>query len=235
LVAFGGAGPLHACALGSALDAEAVIVPPTPGVFSAYGLLLADVRVDESRAARERSLDTSTLAEQFASLARAVEDRLAGRGFDREAVRIERALDLRYVGQSYELTIPVAGAPVDAAAVAGAVERFHRRHEHRYGHAMPDEPVEAVTLRCSGVVPTETPEPTVDDDQHSTVASDASEREVYFAGDGFVPSTIRRRDGLRPGDRLTGPAIVEESGSTTVIPPGHSAVVSSVGSIVIVP
>ncbi len=250
LVAFGGAGPLQAAAVAREVGTDVAVVPPSPGVFSARGLLLADVRVDESRSYRGE-LAPDPLEAAFADLEDRLHERLRDQGFesgDRDDTRtgegdpgtresddtrtdevaIERAADLRYRGQSYELTVEV-GDPLDGAALSAAVERFHAAHERRYGHAMADEPLEAVTLRATGRVPTPSlAERTAESDDRSLQGT----RTVRFA-DGERDAEIHRRSALSPGETVAGPAVLEETGSTTLVPPDATARVSDDGSVVI--
>ncbi len=229
LVAFGGAGPMQAPAIAGDVDVDATIVPRNPGVFSARGLLLADVRIDESRAYGADDPDPDALAEGFDDLAATLDSRFDEQGVDRGAVTVERRLDLRYEGQAYEITVDFPEGEVDGAALSTAIQRFHDAHERRYGHAMPDEPVEVVTLRASGLVPT----PAIED---ALAAADErvrrGSREVYFEG-GYRETDVYRRDALAPGRTLAGPAILGGEGSTAVVPPATTATVTDRGNVVV--
>ncbi|MFB6299816.1 MAG: hydantoinase/oxoprolinase family protein [Halobacteriales archaeon] len=230
LVAFGGAGPLQAPAVANQMDINTVLIPPNPGVFSARGLLLADVRIDESQAYRGDGLDVPTVCEQFETLLDRQHDRLEGMGFASDTVETERAADVRYVGQSYELTIPLPDGRIDDDTLDAVVERFHDQHEQRYGHAMADEPVELVTLRLTGRVPT----PPLDDEaEHSDEATDRGEREVYFETVGYETATVHWRPAVGIGEQVEGPAILEAAGSTALVPPDATATVAPDGSVVI--
>ncbi len=229
LVAFGGAGPLHAPAVARHVGMGTVILPREPGVLSARGLLLADVRMDESAAYRDDRVDVEALRGQFADLEDAVRVRLREGGFADEEVEVERSLDVRYRGQSYELQVPVEAAEIDEAAVAATRERFHDQHARLYGHAMPDEPVEVVTLRVAGSVPT----PPLADRAAPGEGAPDRERDVYFEASGFTPTPVLDRDGLAAGDVVDGPAIVEDAGSTALVPPGTTGRVAERGAIVL--
>jgi N-methylhydantoinase A len=148
-------------------------------------------------------------------------------GFDPDEVELDRAVDLRYVGQSYELSVPVS-APVDRESVAVAVDAFHDEHERLYGHAMRGDPVEAVTLRVTGRVPT----PSMDD-EYVPGGEDPhrGDREVYFDDEGYVDSSVFWRPALTVGESVEGPAILEGSGSTALVPPDATATVVDGGSI----
>jgi N-methylhydantoinase A len=226
LVAFGGAGPLQAPAIAADMDMDAIVIPRNPGVFSARGLLLADVRMDESQAYRAETLDATPLARQFDDLTAALLDRFADQSIDADAVRITRQVDLRYEGQSYEITVPI-DAPVDAASLDAAVEHFHEEHARLYGHARREEPVAAVTLRASGEVPT----PSLAD-RATAAETDPSKgtREVYFNGE-VHETAVYDRTALSPGRRVEGPAVLEEPGSTSLVPVGTTATVTDRGNV----
>jgi N-methylhydantoinase A len=230
LVAFGGAGPMQAPAVAERMDIDTVVLPRTPGTLSARGLLLADVRADESAAYRGGRLDAGAMGEQFAELETTVGERFAEMGFDRGEVTLERAADLRYVGQSYELTVPAGEEPFDGAALDRTIERFHGEHARLYGHAMREEPVEAVTLRVTGTVPTP---PMADRAGADEGDADRGERDVYFEGTGYTQSAVVFRPALGVGETVEGPAILEDTGSTAMLPPGTTGRVAEDGSFVI--
>jgi N-methylhydantoinase A len=229
IVAFGGAGPLQAPAVAETMDVGTVILPRTPGVLSARGLLMADVRADESRAYRGDRLDASAMARGYSELAATQRDRFAEMGFDGDEVELEYAADIRYVGQSYELTVPV-DAEVDDEALSRAIERFHRDHEQLYGHAMTDDPVEAVTLRVTGRVPTPA---MADQYEPEGVDPRREDREVYFEDVGAVDAGVHWRPALPVGETVAGPAILEGTGSTAIVPPDATARVVEDGSVLI--
>jgi N-methylhydantoinase A len=233
LLPFGGAGPLHACELADALGVRRILVPPFPGVLSAYGMLVADVVHDASQSillpASELIADASGLAEVYAKLAGQVEAVLAQDGIANP--HLQAALDLRYRGQSYELTVPVA-LPIDGASIAAAVENFHQAHAQRYGYAMNDEPVTAVTLRVAGHGPGARPtlprQPMGDEDPADAYLG---ERDVWFVVDGPTPTATYDRSKLRAGNRLIGPALVLQYDATVVITPGWHGRVDVFGNL----
>ena len=226
LVAFGGAGPLQAPAIAADMDMDATIIPQNPGVFSARGLLLADVRIDESQAYRAETLAATPLARQFDDLEATLLDRFADQAVDPDEVTRSRHVDMRYEGQSYEITVPV-DAPVDEASVETAVERFHEEHARLYGHARRGEPVAAVTLRASGEV--ETP-PLADRTDDSEADPSKGTREVYFDGE-IHETAVYDRTALSPGRTVEGPAVLEEPGSTSLVPVGTTATVTDSGNV----
>jgi N-methylhydantoinase A len=234
LVAFGGAGPLHAAGLARELEIPRVVVPRTAGVLSALGLLISDVLYDFSTS-KVRSwpeVDPETLAEPFAEFRSRGRDRLAAESQTGEDAVFERSADLRYAGQSFELTVPVPEGEIDEATLDAIVERFHDKHRKRYGHAYEDEPVELVTLRlrARGVVETPDlrPEPvdgSVDDAIRET-------RDVVY--DGRTHATrIYDRGSLPTGASFDGPAVVEGRESTVVVHPEQEASVDEYGTLLV--
>jgi N-methylhydantoinase A len=219
LMAFGGGGPLHACALATDLDLSQVVIPRSPGLFSALGLLAADVRVTAARSlvaplTPETAANASQVAAELVADARA---QLRAQDLADAAIHTIAEIDLRYAGQSFDLTVPLAG---DAAALA---EAFHARHERRYGYASRDERVELAAVRVtaigrSGSLPAAVPP------SGAAAAARTGERRVWDAG-AFALASVYDRDRLGSGATLAGPAIVEQYDTTTWIPRGWTATV----------
>lgn len=230
LVPFGGAGPLQAPSVAQNMDMESLLLPRTPGVLSARGLLLADVRMDESRAYTGSEIRVGNISEEFASLESELLSRFVKQGFEESEVEVDYQLDLRYSGQAYELTVPLPGDSYSQENLESGVDQFHELHRELYGYAMPEESVELVTLRMTGTVPTEriNPEVSIDDGDPIT-----SFRDVYFNGREFIETPIVNRSAVEIGETLEGPAIIEESGSTSIIPPETTATVSERGNLLI--
>ena len=236
LVAYGGAGPLHATAVADRLDVPTVVVPRAAGVLSALGLLVADVTADRSASMVRPfdSVDPDRLRETFADLEAEARDRLAGGDGAPEEVVIERSLDLRYEGQSFELQVSVPDpAETDPAAFRETVrERFHDRHRRRYGHADESEPLELVTvrLRARGVVEP----PTLSPGDRAATVDDAvrTSRSVVFDGTAHE-TTVYDRGRLPTQATVTGPAVVAGSESTLVVHPGQTARVDDRGNVVV--
>ncbi|WP_409348457.1 hydantoinase/oxoprolinase family protein [Natronorarus salvus] len=233
LVAFGGAGPLHATALARELDIPRVFVPRTAGVLSALGLLVTDILHDFSTSMVRRfdDVDPADIEAAFESFEGEGRDRLTGAVSEDQMV-LERSLDLRYVGQSFELTVPTPDGRMDAEALATIRERFHDAHEQRYGHSSKDEPVELVTvrLRARGVVDAPTLSPATTEGAPTDAIRE--ERTVVFGGDPHN-TRIYERSNLPAGGSFEGPAIVEGSESTVVIRPDQHVSVDEFGTIVV--
>lgn len=233
LLPFGGAGPLHGCELAEALKIQRILVPPFPGVLSAYGMLVADVVFDASQSvlqpAAETIQDTIHLDDLYTRLARQVQSVLAQEGV--AAPALEAALDLRYRGQSYELTVPLA-LPVTGESVAQAVDSFHRSHSRRYGYAMPDEPVTVVTLRVAGRGPGALPTlPRQPQGGESAEGARVGERAVWFATSGPTLTPVYARARLQAGNVFLGPALVLQYDATVVVTPGWGARVDHLGNL----
>jgi N-methylhydantoinase A len=229
LVAFGGAGPMHAPWLARELEICEVIIPWSPGTFSAWGMLQTDIRHDVVRSfyrpvAELRDEDVEqVLAELLAEAAAS----LADEGIGADDHYFARSADMRYVGQEYTVNVPVNGT-VDLGVVDTA---FHDSHRVRYGHSTPGAPVEFVNLRVAGfgsVAATATPfRP-----PGEAVEPVAHQRRAVFDGV-EEEAVVLHRDRLRPGDAHEGPVVVEEQSSTTVVPPGHTMGIDDLGNLLI--
>jgi N-methylhydantoinase A len=234
LVAFGGAGPLHATRLASALEIPRVVVPRTAGVLSALGLLISDTLYDysTSRVRRWADVDPADLRSTFGAFVEEGRERLTAEDLPADRRAFERSLDLRYEGQSFELSVSVPEGDIDAGTMETVAERFHDRHRRRYGHAYEDEPIELVTirLRARGVVAT--PDLRTGRTDGSLADAVKSTREVVFEGDGR-DTPVYDRAALPTGPEFEGPAIIEGAESTVVVRPGQAARVDDYGSIVV--
>jgi N-methylhydantoinase A len=233
LVAFGGAGPLHAASLAADLEVPTVLVPRTAGVLSALGLLITDLVHDFSTSMVRpvEAVSGEDLEPVFERFEAEASDRLADEGIGAERIEIERAVDLRYRGQSFEITTPLPSEPTEAT-LETAARRFHERHEERYGHASPQEPVELVTvrLRARGLVET----PTLAAAAGGGDPDDAirTDRTVVFDGEAHE-TPVYDRERLPLASTVGGPAIVEGTESTVVILPEQSATVDEYGTIAV--
>jgi len=230
LVAFGGAGGLHACDLAAALRMPRVVIPRLPGALSALGILHADVVKDFSRTVRlpvGSSKDLRRALEiEFAPLQRQAAREMAAEGFSARRMRTEHFLDLRYVGQAFELSVPAAG---DFCAA------FHRAHERRYGYAEPGRSVEIVNvrLRCTGATP-KPKLPRARAGRRDASGARIGERRAFFGGRA-VRTPIYRRERLQAGNKFRGPAIVAEYSATTLVPPGWRLRVDGFRNLILEP
>lgn len=237
LIAFGGAGPLHACAIARTLHIPTVVVPTFPGHFSALGMLLADVRHDFVRTVYRR-LDEADPAELRAVVEQMQEEataRMQAEGVDPGAVEHELSLDLRYVGQEFTLRTPVGLDELREGGLDAVRARFDDLHHTRYGHQAVAEPVEVINARVIGVARRH--QPTVGNAENPAGdRSSGGHRDVAFSeGERTVlrRCAVVSREALRDGDEVVGPAIVEEYASTLVLDEGDKARVGSGGEIVV--
>ncbi|HTU08783.1 MAG TPA: hydantoinase/oxoprolinase family protein, partial [Trebonia sp.] len=221
LVAFGGAGPLHAVAIARDLDIPTVIIPPLPGHYSAFGMLVSDVRHDYVRTCYGRLAEVApaTLAAMIAEMSGEGRALLEEEGLLDAAISVEPFFDLRYAGQEFTLRVPVSAGEISPGGLRAVRTRFDDMHEARYGHVAKDEAVEVVNVRLVATGRRDTP-----DLDAAPVAGSrpgpVGVRPVGFAGPGgcvLRDATIWRREQLAPGTRITGPAIVEEYASTVVV------------------
>jgi N-methylhydantoinase A len=234
LVAFGGAGPLHACELAAEMGIPRVLIPPSPGVLSALGMLAA-------RPARDYSLTVMRqlrpavgegagwLAERYAILAAQAQADMAAEGYSPEMIRLDRRLDMRYEGQSHELTVAVEPGASEAATAAA----FHRAHAGRYGFSWPEKAVQIVSVRLTAEVQQAAlalPQPAQggEDSRPALIG-----RKPVWFGAQAVMSDLYHRARLLGGNRFKGPAVVFQYDTTTVVPPAWEVVVDDYGNLVV--
>ena len=230
LIAFGGAGPVHAAALADELAIPEVIVPPAPGAFSALGLVATDLKRDYSRTlyADLGGIDPARVAGVIAAMEAEGSAMLEAARVPAERRGLLRLADVRYRRQAYELTLPLADGAVTRESLDALATAFHAKHEQTYGHANRAEAVQLVNLRLTalGRLPGLTLAQRAD-----AAAQRVRQRDIWFASTGFVACDVHWRDGLLPGTMIAGPAIVEAMDSTTVLPPGWQASIDPLGYI----
>ena len=239
LVAFGGAGPMHANRLAAELGIPAVVVPQSPGVASALGMLVTDLRHDY-RLTRMQPLEQADLEDLnavFNDFRRCAQKALGEEGFMKEAILLRPYTDLRYFGQSWKLPIELPDEELSEAHLKAVRADFDARHEQLYGYKVPEEPVEIVNLGLSaiGIIP----KPRlieVSVGGSSPEAAYTGSRPVYFADLGeFVECPVYRRYQLAQGNLIRGPAVIEEMDSNSIIHSGYSAEVVRHGTLIIRP
>ncbi len=233
LVAYGGAGPLHACELARELQIGQVLVPQYPGAFSAFGALLADTRFDYTRTSwmRMRFLDLERANDLFAGLERRAAEDFRREGFD-EAPRLLRSIDMRYVGQNWELTVSMPGGTLTAEDFQRAATLFEGEHERFYGYSIPGEELEMLTFNVAAVgtrraveLPRIAAGPRPDPIDRRGV--------VFRAEDGPVETAVYRRESFPAGTEIEGPAIVGQVDATTLVPRGATARVDEYANLLI--
>jgi N-methylhydantoinase A len=230
LIAFGGAGPVHAVSLAEELQIPEVIVPPAPGAFSALGLVASDLKRDYSRTlyADLASIDPTRVAAVVAGMEQAGMAMLHAARVPPERRALLRQADVRYRRQAYELTVSIADGAITRATLDDLAAAFHARHEQAYGHADRTEHVQLVNLRVTALGR----QPDLVLRQRADPASERTRsRGVWFAETGFVQTPVHWRDGLTPGTHITGPAIIEAMDSTSVVAPGWQARIDELGYI----
>lgn len=235
LVAFGGAGPMHAAFLAQELGISTTIVPRLPGAFSAWGMLQTRIRQDytEPYFHLDEDLDPSDMAATLARVESVALAALAHESVPDDRRNATHAVDIRYAAQEYTLTVPLTDAaePEAPGFVKLIADRFAQAHQARYGHANLGAPIEFVMLRTTAFGDLGQPQP-----QHWPAARDAEfahrRSPVRFGGRSFDTLVIQRDD-LLVGHRFDGPAVVVEATATTVVPPGHSVALDDIGSLII--
>ncbi|MBI3980223.1 MAG: hydantoinase/oxoprolinase family protein [Chloroflexi bacterium] len=236
LVAFGGSGPVHAVGMARLLEMPRIIVPPTPGLFSAFGLLFADHEhhAVQTYYRRFQTLDLAELNAWVGQIEAAALAELATEGYPADRVRLIRSADIRYVGQGFELNVPMPDGELTAETLAHLEAAFNEEHERTYGHRSEGNPVQFVNLRLLALGLRDEEQPLSASwwaDGHSELAVPPP-RKAYFGEAGLLPTPVLRRSDLANG-RREGPFIVEEYDATTVVPPGCAGWLDAVGNIVI--
>ena len=233
LVAFGGAGPLHAGEIAAKMGMTRVVVPVYPGLTSAFGALIADPKISRvwSKHFRSDAIDAETVDRHFAEMAAGVVAELREEGVADEP-EIERSISMRYWGQNYEQDVPMPPGAVTPELLGQTLAEFHRLHEQFYGYSITGEVIELIRFNVTASARTPTPSlPTLASNGHAPDLE--TTRSVYFHGHGQVATPILRRDDLPAGFQATGPLIVEEVSSTTLVHPGQEMEVNQVGVMTI--
>ena len=236
LVAFGGAGPVHAYEIARALKIREIICPPNAGVASALGFLTAPISFDlaNSYPRRLRDVRVEDLAERVLAMEREARGLLRHAGVAADQIEVRHSADMRHVGQGYEINVPLPGTDPRDIQLDALARHFYGEYERLYEHTYGDLGVELMTLRvlASG------PDPRIrvatgEGGSESVTDAYRGERRAFFLDHGFLPTKIYQRKALRPGAVLAGPAVVEAVDSTAVVAPGMSALVDRFGSLVI--
>ena len=219
LVAFGGAGPLHASGIVQRVGMKRIVVPLYPGLCSAFGSLIADFQVDKvwSKHFRSDSVEVDVVREHFDELVAEAIRELHAEGFSGDP-EVERTISMRYAGQNYEHDVKVGSGDINAGSLERAFEEFHRLHERFYGYSIGYEVIELIRFNVKVVGRTENPSlkaPAV-----AGVPRPIATRSVYFKGEGFVDCPVYRREDLPGGFEARGPALVEEVDSMILAHPG---------------
>ena len=238
LVALGGAGPVRACMIAKNLGIRHVIVPPFPGIGSAMGLLLTDMKRNYlvSRLKPLASFPLAEMEEIFTNLVQRSQSEAASEDRDVANLRHQRYIDLRYLGQGYELSIPCPGGPITAVTKDALIEQFHTMHESTYGYAARERTLEVVNFRLVTTASLQK----LELKPRATAALPALEsarkgtRRAYFQDtSGWVDTPVYDRTRLQEGHVIAGPAIIEQADSTTVVVAGQTARPDAYGNLVV--
>ena len=238
LVAFGGAGPQHACELAQELHIPRVLVPAFPGALSAYGVAIADVVKDYLRTVllAPEALTPEALAGAFSDMEEQGRREIEGEGVAPSRVQLRRLLDMRYVGQSFELTVDCPRITGSNRVVRETVRRFHQAHQRRFGYSDESQPVEVVNVRLKAVGRVKAPgggrQGAEDGRGEMRDAGPVDTRDVVFDGTRHIAAFYLRR-ALRAGQQVPGPAVLLQEDATTVVPPDWVARVDGWGNLVL--
>ena len=239
LVAEGGAGPLFAVSIAVEVGTPNVVVPLYPGIAAAMGLVATDMVYEYAATTYQRlsKLDADALQRRFEELEAQAAEQLAEDGIPAESILVQRIVDARYLGQGYELRVDVGGGAVDAAWAETLRRDFHDIHEREYSRRFEDSDIEVPNIRVRGIgLMPQLSTPEIEAGGESSESALRFESDAWFLVDGVLEQVSTRyydRTELRAGNRLVGPAIVNQFDSTTVIPPGIEAHIDRHGNIVI--
>ena len=237
LFAYGGAGPLHASMVARELRIPQVVVSVAPGHFSAFGMLLADFRHDlvQSRFARLDQVSMDEIRQWFAQLEAAGIAAVRDAKLEQKRLMIVRAIDMRYVGQEHAVTVDIPLSVFTTKGKNGIKRHFDALHGERYGRSSPEEPAEIVSIRSAviGVMKKPRLAKIGRGGARPAAAASTGGRRVFFPGAGWVRCPTYRRAALAAGNRIAGPALVEEHASTTVVQPGDALRVDAYGNLVL--
>lgn len=234
LVAFGGGGPMHAPVLARELGVKKVVVPVAASVFSAWGMLMTDLRSDyvQTFIRRFNDVDLDELNHAWNSLEKEALAQYENQGISADQVVFARFADMRYLGQEHTVKVPVPNGDWDQAAVKEVIRRFDDTHEHYYTFKLVGAPTEIVNLHLAAFGTVQKPELSKMENTGGDLQSALKEiRPVLFESEGWLETPVYYRDGLPAGSALEGPAIVEERSASTVIYPGQSLIVDPYGNL----
>ena len=235
MVAFGGGGSMHAAALAAQMKIRRVIVPPAPAHFSAWGMLMTDLRADwvRTKVLRSDEVEVDTLTRFWGELEDAALEYFEEEGIERERIRFARSADLRYKGQEHTVEVPVGGAALGAEDLALIDRRFHELHEQQYTFRL-DAPIEFVNFHLTAFGAVEKPTlPRLPSGKHDPGSARKGTRVVDFDELGQQDAAIYERSALGNGARIEGPAVIEDPAASTVLFPGQQLLVDEWGNLII--
>jgi len=236
MVAFGGGGPMHCAYLARELNVRKVIVPLAASVFSAWGMLMTDLRHDyiQTRLCRVNDATPQELNNMWRDLLAQAEDQFAAERIPHENIVHTFFADMRYMGQEHTVKVPVPPVPWTEEIKQNIIARFHDNHEHFFTFRLPETPTEIVNLHLVSYGRLEKPDLPCLEAHTGTVSNALKEvRPVYYTEEGWKEANIYDRARLGAGASLTGPAIVEEQSASTVVCPGQKLTVDTFGNLII--
>ncbi|NES15196.1 MULTISPECIES: hydantoinase/oxoprolinase family protein [Micromonospora] len=238
LFAYGGNGPLHISLVARELGVTRVVIPPVPAVFSALGMLMADARLDlvQTRVRTLGSTEPGEIEQAYRTLEAECAQQLHDSAIGFDQVEFLRAADMRYVGQEHTVTLPAPPLPATAGGDDALRRAFDAAHEQRYSHSAPGEPAQVVSLRVSAVgklSKPDVPKVTAGDLTPPAPARTGTRDVVFDPADGGVPTAVYDRARLLAGNRIAGPAAIEEPTTTTLLRPGDTARVDEFGNLLV--
>jgi N-methylhydantoinase A len=238
LVAFGGAGPLHGAEVAAMVGIPEIIVPPYPGITSAMGLLTTDVKYESLRTMflLSTDIDFERLNREFANMRADLREQFHADGLDSAGIVFRRSADARYLGQGYELRIDMPDGVIDSAAIARAFEQLHAIHKAEYGHSFPQSPIEIVNIKLTGIAATPTIRRAKAPEGTSLRAALIKTDGTFFRRNGRLQqmeTAFYRRELLPAGQLIEGPAVILQTDSTTVVPPGSVLTADGTGNLII--
>jgi N-methylhydantoinase A len=235
LAAFGGAGPLHTCRLATELNIPKVLIPPAPGIGSAIGLLIADIKHDYTitRMGEMNKFLPSDINRIWAEIEEKAVSRLKKEGVSSQSIVLQRSIDMRHKGQSFEITVPARGGEITADAINEIITDFNNAHNRLHGYSC-DDPIEGVNFRVSAIGKMPKVRPKRLAREGGLEGAFKYHRKAFFKKyQDYITTPVYERDLLSPGNVLEGPAIIEQMDSTTVIHPGQVGRVDDYGNIII--
>jgi len=234
LVAFGGAGPMHACLTAEELGIETILVPELPGVLSAWGMHQSDLRLDTVRTMKKivSTITPEEISDHYKVMVNEIEPLLLKQQIDATKIEYKRIADVRYFGQEYTVQVPLKNEPATKESLCNLTELFYEIHQQIYGHSNQVEPVEIVNLRLVGIGKLEKTPTHKDETVHSGKPEVRKVVKAIFHNREY-DTAIYKRNTFKTGQFLSGPAIIEEKTSTTVVPPGYGVTVDSYRNLVI--
>jgi N-methylhydantoinase A len=234
LVAFGGAGPMHACLTAEELGITTILVPEFPGVLSAWGMHQSDLRLDTVRTMKKviEKVSAQDVNGSFASMIAEISPLLVKQNMKEEQIEYSKVADIRYLGQEYTVLVPFSHGEIDEKSLVKLKELFYELHQQIYGHSNQVEPVEIVNLRLVGIGRLEKTPKRESKDASSSEPTARKTGKAVFYGEEYETEIYVRTE-LQTGQKLTGPAIIEEKTATTVVPPGYEVNIDAYGNMLI--